>query len=321
MDTITLALWSTNLGRPVATLDKWLADVDAKLARAAAEGAGILLAPEYWCEQWLAFKPKGLRTEEEIGWMAGLAPAALEKLKRMVAERGVALVAGTMPWAIGGGRHTNRAHFLTPEGDVLAQDKLFLTPSEQAPAPWALTPGHEIAMLDWRGIRIAVIVCLDIEVPAFSTLLAAQEPDLVLVPSMTSYHSGYHRVYGCARARAVELMTAVAVTGCVGATPGTTYNETNVSGAALYLPCEREFGMTGVMVEHPPVGQHDIDGPWVIARDVPLDALRRLRREGAEVWPGPVSADGISTRTFRGSDVTGKANRAGNTPAAVRHFG
>lgn len=303
MDAITVALWSTNLGRPLSGLDAWLSDVDARLTSAAEAGAGVLLAPEYWCEQWLAFKPEGLRTDQEVAWMAAQAPEALSGLRLVVAERGVALLAGTMPWAMGDGSFVNRAHLLTPEGDVLVQDKLFLTPSEKAPAPWALTPGSRIALLDWRGLRLAVLICLDVEVPAFSSLMAPYEPDLLLVPSMTSYHSGYHRVFGCARARAVELMTAVAAAGTVGVAPGATYGDTNVSGAALFVPCERSLGMTGVWAEHPPVGDHDGIGPWVVARDVPIAEIRRLRREGGEVWPGAVATSNVAVRVEAGASA------------------
>ena len=52
-DTITLALWATNLGRPLNGLDAWAARVDARMAEAAAAGARMLVMPEYACEQWL----------------------------------------------------------------------------------------------------------------------------------------------------------------------------------------------------------------------------------------------------------------------------
>ncbi|MDN3719096.1 hypothetical protein QW131_07430 [Roseibium salinum] len=132
---------------------------------------------------------------------------------------------------------------------------------------------------------MAILVCLDVEMPALSSLLARQDLDLLLVPSMTEKPSGYHRVFGCAKARAVELMCAVGVCGVVGASKGTTQNDTNFSGAALYLPCEEEFGYSGVAAEIPLTGGTSGDEPFLVS-SVPVEELRALKSGKAEVWPG-----------------------------------
>jgi len=284
-DTFGLALWATNVARPLSGLDDWVARVDARMAEVAAAGARLLLMPEYAAEQWLAFKPDGLTTDREIAWLADQAPAALEGLRPLPARHGVALLAGTMPWTVDGGQR-NRAWLLLPDGRVVHQDKLCLTPDEQDDATWRLTPGDSVQIVRWAGLTIATLVCLDVEMPALSSLLAPHRPDLLLVPSMTARRSGHARVFGCARARAVELMCAVAVTGLVGPAPGTTWNPTNVGGTAVYLPCEPSLGYTGVYAETPAVGEHWGEGPMLIARDLPVGAIRVLRDRGSEVWPG-----------------------------------
>jgi predicted amidohydrolase len=293
---LTIALWAVNLGRPLNGLDAWIADVDAKLGEAAEAGAELLVMPEYACEQWLAFKPEGLALDEEIPWLASLAPAAHERLAEVVPRRRVALLAGTMPWPVDDG-HRNRAWLFLPDGRSIAQDKLVLTPSEKNPEGWNLVPGDELVITEWRGLRVATLICLDVEMPALAAKLAPHRPDLVLVPSMTARRSGYARVYGCAKARAVEFLAAVAVTGAVGAALGSSDPAGNVSGCAVYLPCEPELGFHGVHGELPAVDRHDSDGPFLIARDLPMDAIRRLRSEAAEVWPGPWSADHVTIRT------------------------
>src|SRR5207249_7713500 len=40
--------------------------------------------------------------------------------------------------------------------------------------------------------------------------------DLILVPAKTDMLSGFYRVFGCARARAIELQTVVCATGAIG---------------------------------------------------------------------------------------------------------
>jgi predicted amidohydrolase len=291
-DSLTIALWATNLSVPVNGLAGWAARVEAKMAEAAEAGAKILVMPEYASEQWLSFKPDGLRPTEEIGWMAEQAADALELLKPLPEKYGVALLAGTMPWPEEGG-YRNRAWLLLPDGRVIHQDKMALTPGEQDPGSWLLSTGDEIRIVEWDGMRLAMLICLDVEMPALSSLLAPQNIDLLMVPSMTYYLSGYSRVFGCAKARAVELMSAVAATGCVGASQGTTQNDQNVSGCAVYMPCEVELGFTGIHSSIDPVDNDEGDGPFLIARDIPIGVIREKRAGAAEVWPGAWSAKHI----------------------------
>jgi predicted amidohydrolase len=248
--------------------------------------------PEYACEAWLSFKPEGLAPNREIAWMAEQAPAALDLLRPLPARHDIALLAGSAPWPYAEG-FSNRAWLLLPDGRAVPQDKLSLTPGEQDPATWDLLPGKELHVVEWQGLKIVTLICLDVEMPALSQKLAPLNPDLILVPSMTGKLSGYSRVFGCAKARAVELLCAVGACGTIGRAPGSTQNPTNVSGCALFLPCEPSLGMTGVMEAVAPLGEHDGDGPLLIARDIPFAEIRRLRDAGAEVWPGAWRADHI----------------------------
>ncbi|MEO3429082.1 nitrilase-related carbon-nitrogen hydrolase [Pelagibius sp. CAU 1746] len=293
----TLALWATNLSTPISGLGAWADRVESKMAEAAAGGAKLLVMPEYAAEAWLSFKPEGLASDREIAWMAEQAPSALELLRDLPARHGIGLLAGTMPWRVDtkkGGGFSNRAWLLLPDGRAIAQDKLSLTPGEQEPDYWNLTPGNELHIVEWEGLRIATLICLDIEMPALSVLLAPQAPDLILVPSMTHRLSGNSRVFGCAKARAVELICAVGATGLIGRSPGTTLNPTNVGACALFLPCEPSLGMHGVLEAIPPLAEHEADGPLVFARDIPFAEIRRLRASGAEVWPGAWRADHVT---------------------------
>src|SRR3546814_16722433 len=102
-----------------------------------------------------------------------------------------------MPWETGAGV-TNRAGLLLPDGRASGQDKLSLTPGEQDPESWNLVPGDALRIVEWEGLKLATLVCLDIEMPALSMKLAALNPDLLLVPSMTGKLSGHSRVFACA---------------------------------------------------------------------------------------------------------------------------
>jgi len=286
-----LALWATNLSPPPAALASWLETVRHRAETAAAAAARLLVMPEYAAEAWLGFKPEGLRPDQEIAWMAGVAKEALPGLRRIAEEIGIALLPGTMPWAVGPA-FRNRAWLIAPDARLASQDKLSLTPFEKDPASWLLEPGDGLRVVELDGLRLVILVCLDIEMPALSCRLAPLRPDLVLVPSMTTA-SGHRRVFGCARARAVELMCAVACCGVVGVASGTTQNDENVSGNAVYLPCEPALGVTGRLLETPPTDGLDGTEPFDIV-DLPVGVIREIRAAGGEVWPGAWSAEHIA---------------------------
>jgi predicted amidohydrolase len=137
--------------------------VEARTADAQAAGARLLVLPEFACAQWLSFAPPGLPANQRISWLASLTGEALAALRPLPARYGVALLPGTMPFAApdhqeGAPRHFNRAWLLLPDGRAFAQDKLCLTPSEQDPAGWLLTPGDTVNVLSWEGLRVAIVV-------------------------------------------------------------------------------------------------------------------------------------------------------------------
>lgn len=285
-DIVSIALWATNLGLPCESVADWLARVEARVEETARGGASLLLFPEYACEGWLNFKPDDLKPTEEMDYLAGHAPQAVAAIGEMSVKHAIAIVAGTMPWKLNGGSISNRAWVFFPDGTRLHYDKLALTPAEKDPESWDLTPGGRLQVFEWNGLRVATVICLDVEMPALSVMLAKADIDLLLVPAMTALPTGYNRVFGCAKARAVELMCAVAVSGCTGASSRTTQNPTNHGGCAVYLPCEVELGSTGI---HTLTDMTDgIDGtePFVIAHDIPVGTIRALRGGAAEVWPG-----------------------------------
>jgi predicted amidohydrolase len=298
--TVTLALWAANLSRPLSCLEDWLTIVAGRIAEAEAEGADMLVLPEWIASHWLAFAPTDLPPSKEVAWMAERSGAALDGLARLIAGKRLSLLAGSMPVS-GAGGFVNRAHLLLPDGTRHRQDKLCLTPFEKKPENWLVEPGRSVTVIPWRGLRLVIAICLDIEQPALAARLQGLDIDLVLVPSMTDFESGYRRVFNCARARAVELMAPVAAVGTIGTQMVNGRREPNTGGAAVYLPCEPGMRLDGVLAETPVQAESNDDGPLTLVREVPVGACRALRRAGAEAWPGPWGADHVRL------DVTGPA--------------
>src|SRR5690554_5863811 len=98
-DSLTVALWATNLAQPLNGIEGWAALVDRRMAEAKARGAELLVMPEYCAEQWLSFAPADLAADREIAWMAEQADAALAAIRPLPARHGMALLAGSMPVA------------------------------------------------------------------------------------------------------------------------------------------------------------------------------------------------------------------------------
>ena len=179
------------------------------------DGADVVLLPEY-C--WLGAEPYTQNVEEwfwKVFW-----PAERSRVLRP----GKAVVLGTVPFA-----KNNRA-VITAESRELHQDKLALTPWESN-----FTGGTELNIWKLGDVTLAVLVCLDIEIPEWSCLLRGANVDVLLVPSATETLMGVERIARCASARAVELGCAVVTAHLVGKCQSELIDH-NIGRSALYLP-------------------------------------------------------------------------------------
>lgn len=286
-DNPIIACWSNNLAYPVGSLAQWLELVQAQFEKAHADGVQLLLLPEYACTQWLHYAPKDLSDGTEIPWLAEQRELALPLLKALSDEYQIALLAGTMPVAKGS-QLFNRAHLFL-NNTIIKQDKLCLTPAEQESDGWQLNSGATLTLFNWQGWRVAIVICLDIELPALAARLAPYQPDLILVPSMTS-RGGYWRVNSCAKARAVELFTSVCTVGCYGRP-----NHRHLAyrgGINAYMPCEQTLGLDGILAESVTREGDEHAGHYICLPELPLTTIAQLRRR-PEVWPGAWRADHV----------------------------
>ena len=217
-------------------IDAWTADVgtredlvEAVIARTEQSwesGADIVLFPEY---TWAALnaQPEGVAVDFQ--------QRVLPQLQQRLTRKGkLAVLGSSLIREESTGKLRNRAPIMA-DGEWLAQDKLFMTPWESA-----FQGGSELRVFTFQGLRIAVIICLDIEVPELSVLLRGQGIDLILVPSATETILGVERVTRCASARAVELGCAVVVSPLVGKCESELVDE-NLGKLACYLPAQRVF--------------------------------------------------------------------------------
>jgi len=316
MDTLSLALWAANLELPALSLKTWVDWIDGRMGELRKSGCRLLVLPEFACGQWLSFAPPDLPVNKQVAWLAEIATEAQGLLSPLAEKHDMALLAGTMPFALPSGRYTNRAWLFLPDGRKFAQDKLCLTPSEQNPQGWLLEPGSEIRIIPWEGLRLAIAICLDIEFTALWRRLGKLDLDLVLVPAKTDKISGYNRVFACAYARAIELQTVVCVVGAVGNPYGNPVYDAGLGGASVYAPPDESINPTGIIAALEPHAAVSGASPLLFVPNVPVGGVR-LTRHGAaeaEVWPSSWSAKHVRILGPARPDASPLAARARSAP-------
>lgn len=251
--------------------------VAAKLADwvARAEGAGVLVFPEYagievalaggpaeasvaeWCE----------RSADAADWYAGTMSA-------LAVRHGAYIVAGSLPARAAHGL-VNRAFFLSPDGGIAWQDKRILTPWERRETP--LQPAAETRVFATPLGRIGILICYDGEFPLNARPLAA---DFLLIPSCTETPAGDARVRAGARARALEGQAVAVHAPLLGAVAGCELVDQNRGRAGIYGPPDTGFPDDGVLAR----GADDSPG-WVFA-DLAPGAISEARTRAAVDVPG-----------------------------------
>jgi predicted amidohydrolase len=220
--------WTFDVGATATTPLDYAEHCISRVEASWDQGADLVLFPEY---TWAGLEP--LLSDPTL---QGVARCFWEeiwpRLQQRLARPGKAVVLGTAPWFDNkSGKLLNRAPIFI-EGKSSFQDKLCLTPWEAA-----FSPGEHIQLLHFKGWRMAVLVCLDVEIAELSQALRGQQLDLLLVPSATETLMGVERVNRCASARAVELGCNVVVSHLMGQSSSSLIDE-NVGSLSFYLPSQ-----------------------------------------------------------------------------------
>lgn len=287
-----IALWASDIGFKLQNYADWLSLLESQIRQAHLQKANIFMMPEYVSTLWIQCAGEDIKIHGEKAVTADIAQSLHSEYARLSQQYDMLIISGSAPAHAPHRQpaYTNRCDIFTPEGQHYKHDKLSLTPFEQNPQIFEMSAGQTITLFLWRGYKMAVLICLDIEMPALSVKLASHDLDLILVPAFTVKSAGYYRVSSCARARAVELFCCVAFSGAMGkAIDGTVC----AGGSGVFCPSEEEFGHDGILHFMP--SQADDaggSGPLSII-DMPLTQVRKLRNSGAEVWPGAWAADHV----------------------------
>jgi len=260
---IALAQW--RIGAP-ASFDEFAARVSAEVAAAAAQGARIVVLPEYLALELAS--TLNAKTRADFAATLAALQAVHEDWLRLFAGLATAhrihLLAGTFLLAQPNGKYRNRAYLFSADGAHVFQDKLALTGFEKAHR--VIEPGDALKAFESPFGRIAIAICYDSEFPLYARAQREAGARLLLVPSCTDTEAGATRVrIGC-MARALENRIFVAQSVTAGEAPDNPALDTNTGRAAVYAPSDRGLPDDGLLAAANP-GE-----TWLIA-DVDLDAL------------------------------------------------
>ena len=262
-------------------------EAEGKLAawvrRAADQGAELLVFPEYAAMELASLGGAEVAGDRDrsIDAVSDLVPRIDAVHRRLAAEHGVHICAGSAPVRRDDGRVVNRARLIAPAGTIGVQDKLILTRFERA--PWTIAPGRRVRLFETALGRIGIVLCYDAEFPLIARRLVEAGAEILLVPCATDTLAGYWRVRVGAMARALEGQCVVAQAPLVGPADWLPAVDVNRGAAGVFGPPDKGFPETGVLAE----GALDQPG-WVVA-DVDLSAIAAVRRDGDVLnhahWP------------------------------------
>ncbi len=179
----------------------------ALLGRAAEMGAKIACLPEMFTTP---YEPMSIRKA------APYSESALGRLQDLARDRGMFIVAGSMPWPSGQKRLFNRALVIDPSGAVVHRhDKIHLFDCTPPGGPKVvesdtIVPGDTLGDFATPWGKAAVIVCYDIRFTPLTQILADRDVRLLFVPAAFAHATGKAHWEMLVRLRAVELQAFVA---------------------------------------------------------------------------------------------------------------
>jgi len=267
-----------------------LADYEAKITawvtEAAANGADLLVFPEYAAMELASLGGKAVAADKEAAFqeVARHRPAS-DRLHASLAERhGLVILGASGPVfdaALHPDRPVNRATLYGPTGTLGHQDKAMMTRVERE--AWNVAPGHGLTLFETSIGKIGISICYDSEFPLLAHRLAEAGCEILLAPSATRALEGFTRVRVGAMARALENQMIAVHAPLVGPATWCAGMGDYTGRASVYGPPDRGFPPEGILAEGA-LGQPG----WTYA-DVSLSLVAEVRRDGGVLnlahWP------------------------------------
>lgn len=261
----------------VEFLGSWQQYVDkitGLVTQAVAQGAEIVLFPEYGCLELASLFPAAIYCDlhRQLEALQEVLPNFLHLHRQLAQQFGIYLVASSIPVQIGDGSYRNRAYWCLPDGSCEFQDKLMMTRFEEE--LWQIGAGDEVKVFATPWGPVSIAICYDNEFPLIARRQAELGAQIILAPSSTDTLAGYHRVrIGC-QARALENQCYVVLSPVVGTVDWSPAMDIHIGAAAIYTPVDVGFPSDGVLA------QGTLNQAQWLVRTLDLTRIREVRRDG-----------------------------------------
>ncbi len=232
--------------------------------------ADFVLFPELFTVQLLSAMDS-LSPQEGMRKLCDYTNKVKKLLQTLATKYGMTIIGGSHPVKVGKEIH-NIAFVVLPNGNIVEQPKLHITPGERT--WWNISGGHTLKVIDTPKAKIGVLICYDVEFPEAARVLADQGVEIIFVPFCTDNRQGYLRVRLCAQARAIENQIYLALAGNVGNLPDFDTMDIQYGQAAVVTPSDFAFARDGIAAEA------DSNEETVLICDVDLDSLHQARSNG-----------------------------------------
>ncbi|MCP8968613.1 carbon-nitrogen hydrolase family protein [Ectobacillus ponti] len=255
----------------ISSFEEFAQQVEHYVKTAEEFSADFVLFPEFFTTQLMSIgdeNGKALTINDLPKFTEQYRALFIEQAKRT----GMHIIGGTHV-VERGGKLYNVAHMFYPDGHVVEQAKIHITPTEVQ--EWNMAAGDGLQVFETEKGTVAMLTCYDIEFPEIVRMAKAKGADVIFCPSCTDDRHGFHRVRYTSHARTIENQIYVVLTGTVGALPTVDFMRANFGQAAIITPNDIPFPPRGILAEG------EINDDMIITADLDLDLLYQVREKGS----------------------------------------
>ncbi|GIX14903.1 MAG: carbon-nitrogen hydrolase [Paracoccaceae bacterium] len=200
-----------------------IAQAEALVAEAAAEGPDLVVLPEYWsalCDRREEFHASA---EDLSGDRPG--GDAYGAMREMARRHRITLHGGSIVERAGNA-HYNTTVVFAPDGAEIARYRKIHLFDVDVPGgvrfreSETIAPGGEVVTYDCKGHRVGCAICYDIRFPELFRALRDRGAELIVLPAAFTLMTGKDHWEVLARARAIETQTHFLAVGQYGTHAG-----------------------------------------------------------------------------------------------------
>lgn len=262
-----ISVVSYSLSEQPQTLKEWESKLTTEISGLITDGAKVILYPELFLMGLSSYLGDDYKSISEY-----VQNDLLMKLEKTLKKKDVCLCLGSGPYIREGKIYNSSPIWVN---DVwIFQDKIHLTPWETD-----FTPGSMINYFTFHNLRMATVICFDIEQPGLGLSLKRNEVDFVLVPSATTNKNGNQRVNRCASGRSIELGALVVTAPLVGDSKCDLIDHSE-GRQAFFLPAQEI-----VTVPQEEFSEYSVAKHVIHHYEVETQMLKELKVKDAETKP------------------------------------